>query len=139
MAFWVPLEGGVVWAACAPASVVEKRIRADIVKEASVARGMVAVFSPALLSRLVRMIESEVKKLYLRVFVVVDVAMGSLIIGNVIESHTGGLAAELVSNKGEASSIKCGPNFLDVRVIGKVGLTNGERIHGDCQDTLQGG
>jgi hypothetical protein len=100
---------------------------------------MVAVFSPALLTGLVRMIESEVKKLYLRVFVVIDVAMGSLIVGDVIEGHAGGLAAELVSNEGEAGSIEGGPDLLDIGVVGKMRLTDGERIHGNCQDTFQGG
>src|SRR4030081_1911157 len=95
-------------------------------------------FSFLLLPGFVRMVAGEIKKFDLRVFVLVDVGVRRLVIGNVVKPHSRSLPPQLIAYERETGAIQGGPNFLDVVVIHDVGLTNSERIEGYGQHGLQG-
>src|ERR1700730_343645 len=91
----------------------------------------------SLLPGFVRMVASEIEKFDLRVFVLVDVGVRSLVVGNVVKRHSGSLPPQLIAHERETGTIQGGPDFLDVVVIHYVRLTDGKRIEGYGQNALQ--
>src|SRR5439155_18304583 len=85
----------------------------------------------------VRVVAGEIKKSYVRIFVLIDVGMWRLIIGNVIERRPGSLLAQLIADKSQAGAIKRRPDLFDIVVIDQVRLAHGEGIDGDSENTLQ--
>src|ERR1700675_2534163 len=83
------------------------------------------------------MVASEIEKFDLRVFVLIDVGVMRLVIGNVVKGHSGSLPPQLIAHERETVAIQGGPNFLDVVMINDVGLTDGKWIEGHGQNALQ--
>src|ERR1700680_1179159 len=69
------------------------------------------LFSSRLRPGFVRMVASEVEKPDLRVFVLIDVGVRSLVIGNVVERHTGSLVPGGIPYKRPTGAVERRPDF----------------------------
>jgi hypothetical protein len=83
------------------------------------------------------MVASEIKKFDLGIFVLVDVGVRRLIVGNMVEGHPGSLPSQLIADERETGAIQGRPYFFDIIMIGQVWLPDGERIECDSQNTLK--
>ena len=83
------------------------------------------------------MVASEIEKPDLRIFVLIDVGVRSLIVGYMVERHTWSLLPESIPDERKACAVDLGPHFLDVVMIHQVRLAHGERIERNGQNSLQ--
>src|ERR1700739_535124 len=127
MAFAVPLLGG---GFCATAAEQNANVTADAIQKASVKRCIeksLFPFSLDLFPGFVGMVACKIKKTDLRVFVLVDVAVGRLVVGDVVERHPGRLPPEFVADEGETRAVQRRPDFLDIVMIHNLRTPHGQR------------
>src|SRR5215831_16874445 len=132
MAFWVPLLG---CAAC-PGEIGTKLVTA--IKKESTKRCMRLVSLSYLLSGFVRMIAREIEKTDFRIFVLIDVGVRRLVIGDVVERHPGCLPAKFIADKSKAGAFQGSPDLLNVVMIDDVRTAHRQRIERHDQHRFQG-